>query len=105
MKKLKNVAKNKANSLARRNVSSSNPIPYPCMSASVYLMVGGWIVFSVVVGPILGASIPIVPKLVLRGPAAQPPIAHIHHLAPMRDSSVVHDPSSSGVVSLDGALT
>ena len=61
-------------------------------------------VFSVVVGPILGASIPIAAKLVLRGSAAKPPKAHIHHLAPARDNSVVNNPGGSEVVSLDGVL-
>ena len=93
----------RANGLARRNVSCSDPAPYACMSASVSLMVGGWMVFSVVISQILGASIPTVMEMVLRGPAVKPPKAHIPHLVPMRGNSVVNDPCSSGVVSLDGA--
>ena len=59
---------------------------------------------GVVVGPILGASIPIVMKLVLRCSTAKPPKAHIHHLIPARDNGVVDNPSSSGIVGLDGAF-
>ncbi len=74
------------------------------MSAGMSLMVGVWVVFCVVVSPVLGASIPVVSKLVLRGPAAEPPKTHIHHLAPTRNNSVVNNPCSCGVVGLDGAL-
>ncbi len=68
------------------------------------LGVGVWVVFCVVVSPVLGASIPVVSKLVLRGPAAEPPKMHIHHLAPMQNNNVVNNPCSCGVVGLDGAL-
>ena len=68
------------------------------------LMVGVWVVFCVVVSPVLGASIPVVLKLVLRGPAVEPPKTHIHHLAPTWNNSVVNNPCSCGVVGLDGAL-
>ncbi len=79
-------------------------IPYACMSAAMSLVVGVWVVFCVVVSPVLGASIPVVSKLVLRGPAAGPPKTHIHHLAPTWNNSVVTNPYSCGVVGLDGAL-
>jgi hypothetical protein len=62
------------------------------------------VVFCVVVSPVLEASIPVVSKLVLRGPAAEPPKTHIHHLAPTRNNSVVNNPCSCRVVGLDGAL-
>ncbi len=68
------------------------------------LVVGVWVVICVVVSPVLGASIPEVSKLVLRGSAVEPPKTHIHHLAPMRNNSVVNNPCSCGVVGLDGAL-
>ncbi len=68
------------------------------------LVVGVWVVFCVVVSPVLGASIPVASKLVLRGPAVEPPKRHIHHLAPTRNNSIVNNPCSCGVVGLDGAL-
>jgi hypothetical protein len=74
------------------------------MSAAMSLVVGVWVVFCVVVSPVLGASIPVVSKLVLRGPAVEPPKTHINHLAPMWNNSVVNNPCSCGVVGLDGAL-
>jgi hypothetical protein len=74
------------------------------MSAVMSFVVGVWVVFCVVVSPVLGASIPVVLKLVLRGPAAEPPKMHIHHLAPTRNNSVGNNSCSCGVVSLDGAL-
>ncbi len=74
------------------------------MSAAMSLVVGVWVVFSVVISPVLGASIPVVLKLVLRCPAAEPPKMHIHHLAPTRNNSVFNNPCSCGVVGLDGAL-
>ena len=67
-------------------------------------MVGSWMMLGVVVGPVFGASIPIVTKLVLRCSTAKPPKAHIHHLTPARDNGVVDNPSSCGVVGLDGAF-
>jgi hypothetical protein len=59
------------------------------MSAAMSLVVGVWVVFCVVVSPVLGASIPVESKLVLRGPAAEPPKTHIHHLAPTRNNTIV----------------
>jgi hypothetical protein len=41
------------------------------MSAAMSLVVGVWVVFCVVVSPVLGASIPVVSKLVLRGLAVE----------------------------------
>jgi hypothetical protein len=68
------------------------------------LVVVVWVVFCVVVSPVLGASIPVVSKLVLRGPAAEPPKMHIHHLAHTQNNSVVNNICSCGVVGLVGAL-
>ncbi len=68
------------------------------------LVVGVWVVFCVVISLVLGASIPVVSKLVLRGTAAEPPETHIHHLAPTQNNSVVNSPCSCEVVGLDGAL-
>jgi hypothetical protein len=64
-------------------------------------MVGIWVVFCVVVGLVLGSSIPIVSKLILRCSAPEPPEAHIHHLAPARNNSIINNSGSCGVVRLD----
>jgi hypothetical protein len=56
------------------------------MSISVGFMVGVWLVFGLVVGPIFRASIPVVKELVLGGTATEPPEVHIHHLAPERNN-------------------
>ncbi len=74
------------------------------MTVSAGFMVGVWVVFCVVVRPVLGSCIPVVLKLVLRCPAMEPPEVHIHHLAPARDNSIVNNPSSCGVVCLDRAF-
>ena len=80
----------------------SNPIcRHVCY---VGFMVGGWMMLGVIGGPVFGASIPIITKLVLRCSTAEPPKAHIHHLTPARDNGVVDNPSSCGVVGLDGAF-
>jgi hypothetical protein len=50
------------------------------MSTLVGFMVGVWVVFGVVVSPVLRAGIPVVTELVLEGAATEPPEAHIHHL-------------------------
>jgi hypothetical protein len=64
------------------------------MSVSVSFVVGVWAVFCVVVRPGLGSSVPVVSKLVLRCPATGTPEAHIHHLAPLRDNSIVNNPAA-----------
>ncbi len=43
------------------------------MDGSVDLMVDGWVVFGVVVCPIVATSIPVVTELLLRFSAAEPP--------------------------------
>ena len=90
--------------LASREDSCVHPIPYTSMSVLVGFMVGVWVVFCVVVHPVLGSCIPVVSKLVLSCPATEPPEVHIHHFAPARDNSIVNNPSSSGVVCLDRAF-
>jgi hypothetical protein len=74
------------------------------MGASVSFMVGAWVVFCVVVRPVLESCVPVVSKLVLRYPTTEPPEVHIHHLAPARDNSIVKNPASCGVVCLDRAF-
>ncbi len=93
-----------ANGLASREDSRVHPIPYTSMSVLVGFMVGVWVVFCVVVRPVLGSCIAVVSKLVLRCPATEPPEAHIHHLASARENSIVNNPSSCGVVCLDRAF-
>jgi hypothetical protein len=64
-------------------------------------MVGIWVMFSVVVGPVLETCIPVITNLVLRYMATEPPEFHIHHIAPARNNSFIGSPSCCGVVSLD----
>jgi hypothetical protein len=79
-----------------------NPIyQHECVGG---FMVGVWVVFCVVVCPVLGSCIPVVVKLVLRCLATEPPEEHIHHFAPARDNSIVNNPSSCGVVCLNRAF-
>jgi hypothetical protein len=49
-----------ANGLARREESCVHPIPYACMSMLVGFMVGVWVVFCVVVCPVLGSCATVV---------------------------------------------
>ncbi len=67
-------------------------------------MVGAWVVFCVVASPVLGSSIPVEAKLVLRDKAMEPPEAHIHTFAPARNNSIVSNSSSFGVICLDRAF-
>ena len=64
-------------------------------------MVGVRVMFGIVVGPVFRAGVPIVSKLVLRFTAAEPPKSHVHYFALSRNNSVVGNPCSSRVVSLD----
>jgi hypothetical protein len=57
--------------------------------------------FSIVIGPVFRADIPIVWKVVLGFTAAEPPKSHVHHFALSRNNSVVGNPCNSRVVSLD----
>jgi hypothetical protein len=83
---------------------SANQIPDACMSILVGFMVGVRMMFGVVVGPVLCASIPFITKLVLRSLAMEPPEAHIHHLAPAWDNSFIGNPCGGRVIHLDRAF-
>ncbi len=51
----------------------ANRIPDTSMSCPVGFMVGVWVMFGVVIGPVFGSSIPVISKLVLRSVASKPP--------------------------------
>jgi hypothetical protein len=72
-----------------------------CMRTKMGFMVGIWVMFGVVVGPVFGACIPVIMKLVLRCMAMEPSELHIHHFAPARNNSFIGNPRCSGVISLD----
>jgi hypothetical protein len=74
------------------------------MSAAVGFMLGVWVVFGVVASSVLGSSIPLVAKLVLRGLAMEPPEVRIHHFASARKNSISGNSSSFGIVCLDRAF-
>jgi hypothetical protein len=71
------------------------------MRTRMGFMVGIWVMFGVVVCPLLGAYIPVITKLVLRCMATELPEIHIHHFAPARNDSFIGNPHCSGVISLD----
>jgi hypothetical protein len=54
-----------------------------------------------VVGPVPGAHIPGIMKLILGCGATEPPKLHIHHLGPGRDNSFVGNSHSCRVICLD----
>ncbi len=58
-------------------------------------------VFGVVVGPVLGACIPVISKLILGCTATEPPKLHIHHLGPAGHNSLVGNSSCCRVIRLD----
>jgi hypothetical protein len=80
----------------------ANRVPDTSMSCPVGFMVGVWVVFGVIIGPVFGTSIPVISKLVLRCAATKPPKAHIHHLSPAGHNRFVGNTNGSGVISLDG---
>jgi hypothetical protein len=51
----------------------ANQFPDTSMSCPVGFMVGVWVMFGVVIGPVFGSSIPVILKLVLRSAASKPP--------------------------------
>ncbi len=57
-------------------------------------MVGGWVVFGVVVSPVFRASIPLVTELVLGGAAMEPPEERIHHFGPARNIFLLVTPAA-----------
>ena len=53
--------------------------------------------------PVVSSCCPIVPKLLLRFAAFQPPESEIHRLALFRDDGIVENAGCGCVVSLDGS--
>ncbi len=51
----------------------ANRFPDNSMGSPVGFMVGVWVMFGVVIGPVFGSSIPVISKLVLRSAAMKPP--------------------------------
>ncbi len=51
----------------------ANLFPDTSMSCPVGFMVGVWVMFGVVIGPVFGSGIPGISKLVLRSVASKPP--------------------------------
>jgi hypothetical protein len=51
----------------------ANRFPDTSMSCPVSFMVGVWVMFGVVIGPVFGSSIPEISKLVLGSTASKPP--------------------------------
>jgi predicted membrane protein len=47
--------------------------PDTSMSCPVGFMVGVWVMFGVVIGPVFGSSIQVISKLVMRSAALKPP--------------------------------
>jgi hypothetical protein len=70
------------------------------MHAFMGFVVGVRVVFGVVVGPVLGACIPVILKLILGCAAMEPPKLHIHHLGPAGYNSLVGNSSCCRVISL-----
>ncbi len=60
-----------------------------CMRALMGFVVGVRVVFGVVAGPVLGACIPVISKLILGCMAMAPPKPYIHHLGPAGHNCVV----------------
>jgi hypothetical protein len=63
--------------------------------------VGIRVVFGVVVGPVLGACILVILKLILGCAAMEPPKSHIHHLGPVGQYSLVGNSCCYRVIHLD----
>ncbi len=63
--------------------------PVTCMQALMGFVVGVRVVFGVVIGPVLGACILIISKLILGSAAMEPPKLHIYHLGPAGHNSLV----------------
>jgi hypothetical protein len=51
----------------------ANRFPDTSMSCPVGILVGVWVIFGVVIGPVFVSSIPVISKLVLRSAALKPP--------------------------------
>ena len=74
------------------------------MRYAVGFVVGVRVVFGVVIGPVFGASIPVIMKLVLGSSAPEPPEVYIHHFGPVGYNRFVGDTCGGGVISLDRAF-
>jgi hypothetical protein len=64
-------------------------------------VVGVKVVFGVVLGPFLGACIPVISKLILGCTATKPPKLQIHHLEPVGHNSFVGNAGCCRVIPLD----
>jgi hypothetical protein len=60
-----------------------------------------WVMFGVVAGPVLGAPIPVMMKLILGCTATEPPKSHIHHIGPAGDNIFIGNSCGCRVISLD----
>jgi hypothetical protein len=74
-----------------------------CMCGSVRFVVDGWVVFGVVVCPIVAAFVPVVMELMFGFLALGPPLVEVHGLGLLWDDGKVGDAIRSGVVGLDGS--
>ncbi len=59
------------------------------------------VVFGMVVGPVLGAHIPVITKLILEIAVTEPPKLHIHHFCPAGDNGFVGHSRDCRVIHLD----
>ncbi len=81
---------------------SAHQGPVNCMqAASMGFVVGVRAVFGMVFGPVLGACIPVITKLILGCTAMEPPKLHTHHLGPAGDNSFVGNSRGCRVIHLD----
>ncbi len=80
---------------------STHQGPVTYMQALMSFKVGIGVVFGVVVGPVLGARIPVIANLILGCTAMEPPKLHIHHLGPAGDNNFVGNPRCCRVIHLD----
>jgi hypothetical protein len=64
-------------------------------------MVDVRVMFGMVIGPDLGARIPVITKFILGCMATEPPKLHIHHLGPTGDNSFNGNSRGCRVVTLD----
>jgi hypothetical protein len=67
-------------------------------------VVGVRIMFGMVVDPVLGACIPVIPKLILECAATKPPKLYIHHLGPAGNNSFIGNFRGCRVICLDSTF-
>ncbi len=60
--------------------------------------------FGMVVGPVLGAPIPVIMKLILGCAAMEPPKLHVHYLGPAGGNTFVGNSRGCRVIRLDRAF-